>query len=94
VYLPWVAMGYNFSTQAAHGGGLFLPTVAREGSGGIGDSACSRSLDNNTRLRALVQERAKLFRRWMPIAMGNLQIAQHNPTLPGTLTPGVGGSVW
>jgi hypothetical protein len=38
-------------------------------------------LDDEARLRALVQERAELFRRSMPMAMGNPQIAQHRDTL-------------
>jgi hypothetical protein len=38
-------------------------------------------LDQPERLAALVEQRAALFRRWMPMAMGNLEIAQHRDTL-------------
>ncbi|GAQ89928.1 hypothetical protein with integrase and ribonuclease H-like domains [Klebsormidium nitens] len=34
-------------------------------------------LDNEERLVALVAQRAKLFERWVPMAMGNLEIAHH-----------------
>jgi hypothetical protein len=85
VYLPWVAMGYNFSTQAALGG--FSPYQLLHGRAPVVPGTVRAAvaeplnLDDETRLRALVPERAELFRRWMPMAMGNLQIAQHRDTL-------------
>jgi hypothetical protein len=38
-------------------------------------------LDRPDRLEALVAQRAELFQRGMPMALGNLQIAQHRDTL-------------
>jgi hypothetical protein len=39
------------------------------------------NLDRPERLEALVVQRGVLFQRWMPMAMGNLEIAQHRDTL-------------
>ncbi|GAQ92009.1 hypothetical protein KFL_009030040, partial [Klebsormidium nitens] len=85
LYLPWVAMGYNFSTQASlasfssyqlvHGRSPVVPGAIKV------EIAEPLDLDNEERLVALVAERAKLFERWMPMAMGNLEIAQHRDTL-------------
>jgi hypothetical protein len=38
-------------------------------------------LDRPARLEALVAQRAALFQQWMPMALGNLQIAQNWETL-------------
>jgi transposase InsO family protein len=77
--------GLQLQHAGSAGGFLPLPAVAREGSGGARDDACgcggALQPDDEARLRALMQERAELFRRLMPMAMGNLQIAQHRDTL-------------
>ncbi|GAQ89224.1 hypothetical protein KFL_005000010, partial [Klebsormidium nitens] len=85
VYLPWVAMGYNFSAQASLAG--FSPYQILFGRDPVVPGAIKVALeepldlDHPERLKALVAQRAALFRRWMPMAMGNLQIAQHRDTL-------------
>ncbi|GAQ83945.1 hypothetical protein KFL_001690230, partial [Klebsormidium nitens] len=85
VYLPWVAMGYRFSAQASLGG--FSPYMLLFGREPVlPGTVCAAleeplDLDRPDRLRALVAERAALFRKWVPMAMGNLQIAQHRDTL-------------
>jgi hypothetical protein len=85
VYLSWVAMGYNFSAQASLAGFspyqlLFDRAPVVPGSIKVAlDEALD--LDRPERLAALVEQRAGLFQRWMPMAMGNLEIAQHRDTL-------------
>jgi hypothetical protein len=84
-YLPWVAMGYNFSAQALLAG--FSPYQLLHGRDPVVPGAIKVAmgepldLDHPVRLEALVAQRAALFQRWMPMAMGNLQIAQHRDTL-------------
>jgi hypothetical protein len=83
-YLPWVAMGYNFSAQASLAG--FSPYQLLHGQNPVIPGAIKVAmgepldLDHPARLEALVAQRAALFQRWMPMAMGNLQIAQHRDT--------------
>ncbi|GAQ92570.1 hypothetical protein KFL_010570010, partial [Klebsormidium nitens] len=85
VYLPWVAMGYRFSAQASLGG--FSPYMLLFGREPVLPGTVRAALeepldlDRPDRLRALVAERAALFRKWVPMAMGNMQIAQHRDTL-------------
>jgi transposase InsO family protein len=84
-YLPWVAMGYNFSAQASLAG--FSPYQLLFGREPVVPGAIkvaleeALDLDEPERLAALVAQRAVLFQRWMPMAMGNLEIAQHRDTL-------------
>jgi hypothetical protein len=84
-YLPWVAMGYNFSAQASLPG--FSPYQLLYGRDPVVHGAIKVALvepldlDQPARLEALVAQRAALFQRWMPMALGNLQIAQHRDTL-------------
>jgi hypothetical protein len=79
VYLPCVAMGYNFSAQASLAG--FSPYQLLFGRIPVVPGAIkvalveALDLDQPERLAALVAQRAELFRRWMPMAMGNLEIA-------------------
>jgi hypothetical protein len=85
VYLPWVAMGYNFSAQASLAG--FSPYQLLFGREPVVPGAIkvaldeALDLDQPERLEALVAQRGVLFQRWMPMAMGNLEIAQHRDTL-------------
>jgi hypothetical protein len=85
VYLPWVAMGYNFSAQASLAG--FFPYQLLFGREPVVPGAIkvaldeALDLDRPERLVALVGQRGELFRRWMSMAMGNLEIAQHRDTL-------------
>jgi hypothetical protein len=85
VYLPWVAMGYNFSAQASLAG--FSQYQLLFGKGPVVPGAIrvaqeeALDLDQPERLAALVAQQAELFRQWMPMAMGNLEIAQHRDTL-------------
>jgi transposase InsO family protein len=109
VYLLWVAMGYNFSAQASLAG--FSPYHLLFGREPVVPAAIkvaldeALDLDRPERLVALVGQRGELFRRWVPIAMGNLEIAQHRDTLryaktrSGTWKPqlvqyGVGDNVY
>jgi hypothetical protein len=81
-YLPWVAIGYNFSEQASLAGYQLLPGRDPVVPGAIKVTMGEPlDLDHPVRLEALVAQRAALFQRWMPMAMGNLQIAQHRDTL-------------
>ena len=85
VYLPWVAMGYRFSAQASLAG--FSPYQLLYGREPVVPGAIRVALeepldiDRPDRLVTLVAQRAQLFRKWMPMAMSNLQIAQHRDTL-------------
>jgi transposase InsO family protein len=84
-YLLWVAMGYNFSAQASLAGFSWYQLLfGREPvvPGAI-KMALEEALDLDEPdwLAALVAQRATLFQRWMPMAMGNLEIAQHRDTL-------------
>jgi hypothetical protein len=78
-------MGYNFSAQASLAG--FSPYHLLFGREPIVPGAIRVALDKPLdldqpeRLTALVAQRAELFCRWMPMAMGNLEIAQHRDTL-------------
>jgi hypothetical protein len=84
-YLPWVTMGYNFSAQASLAG--FAPYQLLHWQDPMVPAAIKMALvepldlDQPARLEALVEQQAALFHRWMPMAMGNLQIAQHRNTL-------------
>jgi hypothetical protein len=85
MYLPWVAMGYNFSVQTSlagfslyqllHGRDPVMPRALKV------TVQEPLDLEDPQRLVALVAERAARFRQWMPMAMGNLEIAQHHDTL-------------
>ncbi|GAQ83296.1 hypothetical protein KFL_001420210 [Klebsormidium nitens] len=85
LYLPWIAMGYNFSAQHSLAG--FSPYQLLHGREPVVPGAIkvrveeSLDLDDEARLVALVEERAALFKKWVPMAMGNLEIAQHRDTL-------------
>jgi hypothetical protein len=84
-YLPWLTMGYNFSSQASLAS--FSPYQLLYGRDPVVPGALKvfvtepLDLDRPDRLEALVAQRAELFQRWMPMALGNLQIAQHRDTL-------------
>jgi hypothetical protein len=84
-YLPWVAMGYNFSAQASLAG--FSPYQLLYGRDPVVPGAIKVAMgepldvDRPVRLEALVAQRAALFQKWMPMAMRNLRIAQHRDTL-------------
>jgi hypothetical protein len=81
LYLPWVAMGYNFSVQTSLAG--FSSYQLLHGRELVMQGALKVAvqepldMDDPKRLVALVAERAAKFQQWMPMAMGNLEIAQH-----------------
>jgi hypothetical protein len=78
-------MGYDFSAQAFLAG--FSPYQLLHGRNPLVPGAIKVAvvepldLDQPARLEALVAQRAAMFQRWMPTALGNLQIAQHRDTL-------------
>eukprot|EP00245_Coleochaete_scutata_P000411 TRINITY_DN1051_c1_g1_i1.p1 TRINITY_DN1051_c1_g1~~TRINITY_DN1051_c1_g1_i1.p1 ORF type:complete len:1227 (+),score=252.29 TRINITY_DN1051_c1_g1_i1:430-3681(+) len=85
--LPWLAMGYRFSRQASlasfspyfllFGVHPHLPgTIRREAEQVLADR-----LDDPEMWIAVVEQRADLMRRAMPMAFENLKIAQHRDTL-------------
>jgi hypothetical protein len=78
-------MGYNFSVQTSLAG--FSPYQLLHGREPVMPGALKVAvqepldMDDPKRLVALVAERAARFQQWMPMAMGNLEIAQHRDTL-------------
>lgn len=82
---PECGMGYNFSAQASLAG--FSPYQLLYGRDPVMPGALKvlvtepQDLDLPDRLEALVAQRAALFQKWAPMALGNLQIAQHRDTL-------------
>jgi hypothetical protein len=85
LYFPWVAMGYNFSVQTSLAG--FSPYQLLHGMEPVMLGALKVAVqepldvDDPKRLVALVAERAARYQQWMPMAMENLEIAQHCDTL-------------
>jgi hypothetical protein len=83
------AVGSHGRVQLHHtgilGGLLALQAVARAGSGcardGPGGGGRAPGLGRQSQGGSAGEGAAALFRRWMPMAMANLQIAQHRDTL-------------
>jgi site-specific DNA-cytosine methylase len=79
--VPWIAMGYRFSRQAAlhslspyfllFGRHPILPGVA------AAQSPVLPLMDDRYTLEHMILQRAKVFQNTVPIAMGNLRAAQH-----------------
>jgi hypothetical protein len=82
---PLGSHGYNFSAQASLAG--FSHYQLLFGREPVVPGAIKVALDEALdlarpeRLVALVGQRGELLKRWMPMAMGNLEIAQHKDTL-------------
>jgi hypothetical protein len=86
-HLPWIALGYRTSKQAAsrmtpyfmlYGREAIIPPAVRERW-----SAADLNFDEASQEQAanLVLERAALLKRSMPVAFDNLRIAQHRDRL-------------
>jgi hypothetical protein len=97
-FLCWIAMGYRMSRQRSLGG--YSPYFLLFGRWPIVVGASVRDvlqkvvdLDSPEEWARLVNERAKVFERHMPIAFNNLAVAQHRDMLrytktrSGTLAP-------
>ena len=90
--LPYIAMGYRMSKQAALSNySPYFLLYGREPTLGINIQAkCSQpvDLDSPEIWLQVITERAKVFAREMPMAMRNLQIAQHRDQLRYATTRG------
>ena len=90
--LPYIAMGYQMSKQAAlsNYSPYFLLYVRERTLGVSVQSKCSQvvDLDSPETWLSVVTDRAKVFAREMPMAMRNLQIAQHRDQLRYATTRG------
>jgi hypothetical protein len=85
VQLCWIAMGYRMSRQNSLAG--YSPYFLLFGRWPIVETAIKKvyskvvDLDDPKTWARVVEERARLFEREMPIAFQNLAIAQHRDTL-------------
>ena len=90
--LPYIAMGYRMSRQAALSNySPYFLLYGREPTLGVSvQSKCGPvvDLDSPDTWLAVITDRAKTFAREMPMAMRNLQIAQHRDQLRYATTRG------
>jgi hypothetical protein len=85
VQLCWIAMGYRMSRQNSLAG--YSPYFLLFGRWAIIGTAIKKvyskvvDFDNSQTWARVVEKRARLFEKEMPIAFNNLAIAQHRDTL-------------